>query len=144
MLDSLKSAYARLSQLEGSDASHWTWGRIHTVTFHHPLESIAEMKRLVNLGPISRPGDNSTIMNTGSRRGSLEQVSGPTWKQILDVGAWDNSVMINAPGQSGQPGSPHYADLLPLWDQGQHIPMLYSRDAVEKHASQRQRLEPGP
>ena len=100
------------------------------------------MKRLVNLGPLPRPGDDSTIMNTGFRRGSFAQTNGPTWKQILDVGAWDNSVMINAPGQSGQPGSPHYSDLLPLWDQGQYIPMLYSREAVEKHAAQRLNLEP--
>jgi penicillin amidase len=50
--------------------------------------------------------------------------------------------MVNSPGESGQPGSPHYADLLPLWDQGKYIPMLYSREAVEKHVSQRMVLEP--
>ena len=50
--------------------------------------------------------------------------------------------MVNSPGESGQPASPHYADLLPLWDQGQYIPMLYSRGAVEKHAAERLLLEP--
>ena len=105
------------------------------------------MKPLVDLGPIPRPGDDSTVNATSTPRGQkdqnlLYQTGGPTWRQILDVGAWDNSVMVNSPGESGQPESPHYADLLPLWDQGKYIPMLYSREAVEKNASQRMTLEP--
>jgi penicillin amidase len=103
------------------------------------------MKSLVDLGPIPRPGDASTINATvGARRGEsvFYQTGGPTWRQILDVGAWDNSVMVNSPGESGVPGSPHYSDLMPMWDQGQYIPMLYSRAAVEQHASQRVTLEP--
>ena len=143
--ETLQAAYAKLGQLEGPDPSKWAWGRIHSVVFHHTLESIPEMKPLVDVGPVPRPGDGSTINATGgARRGDppYPQTGGPTWRQILDVGAWDNSVMVNSPGESGQPGSPHYADLLPLWDQGKYIPMLYSREAVEKHVSQRMVLEP--
>jgi penicillin G amidase len=144
MHETLKAAYARLGQLEGNDPAKWAWGRIHVVVFHHPLESIADLKSLVDLGPLPRPGDSSTINATSYRRGEsfFYQSSGPTWREILDVGAWDNSVMVNSPGESGQPESPHYADLLPLWDQGKYIPMLYSREAVEKHASQKMILEP--
>jgi penicillin amidase len=49
---------------------------------------------------------------------------------------------VNVPGESGQPGSSHYSDLLPLWDQTQYFPMLYSRGAVEKQAQDRLTLEP--
>lgn len=144
MRDALESAYKKLGQLEGADSSKWAWGRIHSVIFHHPLESIPALKSLVDLGPVPRPGDGSTINATSYRRGesAFYQTGGPTWRQVLDVGAWDNSVMVNSPGESGEPGSPHYSDLLPLWDQGQYIPMLYSREAVEKHAAQRLTLEP--
>jgi penicillin amidase len=145
MLDALQAAYARLAQMEGADSSKWSWGQIHSVVFHHPLETIPEMKSLVDLGPMPRPGDASTINATGgARRGEsvFYQTGGPTWRQILDVGAWDNSVMVNSPGESGVPGSAHYADLMPLWDQGKYIPMLYSRAAVEQHVSQRLVLEP--
>ena len=48
----------------------------------------------------------------------------------------------NVPGQSGQPGSPHYGDLLPLWAAGKYFPLLYARAAVEKHTKQRLVLEP--
>jgi penicillin amidase len=146
MNDTLQAAYTRLGQMEGPDPSKWSWGRIHSVVFHHTLETIPEMKSLVDLGPIPRPGDASTINATGgARRGEsvFYQTGGPTWRQILDVGAWDNSVMVNSPGESGVPGSAHYSDLMPLWDQGQYIPMLYSRAAVEQHVSERVTLEPG-
>jgi penicillin G amidase len=144
MRETLQAAYAKLGQMESSDPSKWAWGRLHTVVFHHPLESIPEMKSLVDLGPIPRPGDASTVNATSFRPDDnhFYQTGGPTWRQILDVGDWDNSVMVNSPGESGQPASPHYADLLPLWDQGQYIPMLYSRGAVEKHAAARMILEP--
>jgi penicillin amidase len=144
--NALEAAYNWLGQLEGPDAAKWSWGRIHTVVFHHTLESIPEMKSLVDLGPLPRPGDASTINATGgARRGEpvFYQTGGPTWRQILDVGAWDNSVMINAPGESGVPGSVHYSDLMPLWDQGKYIPMLFSRVEVEKHVGQTIVLAPG-
>jgi penicillin G amidase len=56
--------------------------------------------------------------------------------------AWDNFVMVNSPGESGVPGNPHYGDLMPLWDQGQYIPMLFSHAAVELHVSHQSVLEP--
>jgi acyl-homoserine lactone acylase PvdQ len=35
-------------------------------------------------------------------------------------------------GQSGQPGSAHYADLLPLWAEGRYFPLAFSRGRVEE------------
>ena len=40
-------------------------------------------------------------------------------------------VFINVPGQSGEPGSPHYADLASVWSRQDHVPMLYGREAVD-------------
>ena len=34
---------------------------------------------------------------------------------LFDLADWDRGLATSAPGQSGQPGSPHYDDLLPLW-----------------------------
>jgi penicillin amidase len=42
--------------------------------------------------------------------------------------------VINTPGQSGDPGSPHYNDLFPLWAEGKYVPMLWTRKAVEAAA----------
>jgi penicillin amidase len=60
----------------------------------------------------------------------------------MDVGNWDNSRAVNHPGQSGDPESPHYGDLAPLWQRGEYFPLLYTRQAVEKVTEQRIRLTP--
>ena len=44
---------------------------------------------------------------------------------------WVESRCINAPGQSGDPRSPHYGDLAPLWAKGEYVPLLYSRDKID-------------
>jgi penicillin amidase len=49
---------------------------------------------------------------------------------VFDVGAWDNSMAINTPGQSADPMSPHYRDLFPLWAAGSYVPLRFSRAAV--------------
>ena len=49
---------------------------------------------------------------------------------------------INTPGQSGDPFSPHYRDLAPLWANGRYVPMLYSREAVEAATAERLVLNP--
>jgi len=62
---------------------------------------------------------------------SFDQSAGASYRQIYDLGDWDRSVAINVPGQSGQLGSKHYDDLLPLWSSGQYFPLRHSRFAVD-------------
>jgi penicillin G amidase len=142
LLQSLQAAGERMRKLEGPDPAQWSWGRIHTVSFHHVLELLPGAKPLVNVGPIPRPGDTYTVNNTHYLGTSFDQVSGPSYREIIDVGNWDGSLVVNVPGESGQPGSPHYSDLLPLWDQARYFPMLYSRAAVQKQSQDRLVLEP--
>src|SRR5690606_4547072 len=65
-------------------------------------------------------------------------------RMVLDVGAWDASRAANAPGQSGDPSSPHYADLLPLWRRGDYFPLLYTRAAAVEHTERTIRHLPAP
>ncbi|HEY6937677.1 MAG TPA: penicillin acylase family protein, partial [Terriglobales bacterium] len=140
--DTLHVAAGHLKALQGPDPTAWSWGRLHTVTFHHVLELLPGGKSLFDLGPLPRPGDSFTVNAAYYTGRSFEQLSGPSYREIIDVGNWDNSLVVNVPGESGQPGSTHYSDLLPLWDQAQYFPMLYSRGAVEKQAQDRLTLEP--
>lgn len=43
---------------------------------------------------------------------------------------------MNYPGQSGDPASPHYRDLAPLWLKGRYFPLLYTRAAVDAATEQ--------
>ncbi|MGH9354649.1 MAG: penicillin acylase family protein, partial [Terriglobia bacterium] len=142
LLDTLKAAAERTRSLEGPDSAQWTWGRIHTVTFHHPLELLSGARELFDRGPFPRPGDSYTVSAASYRGNNFHQVSGPSYREIIDTGNWDNSLTVNVPGESGQPGSPHYADLIGLWDQVRYFPILFSRAAVVRNTQNRLALEP--
>jgi penicillin amidase len=50
---------------------------------------------------------------------------------VLDVGDWDRSLFSLPGGQSGNPLSPHYDDLLPAWLEGTGVPIPWTGEAVE-------------
>jgi len=138
--ESLEAAVARTRKLLGDDMKAWRWGRLHTVQFRHPLSNAEERRRVFDLGPVERGGDASTPNAAGGA--GFRQQTGASYRHVLDLADWDRSVFTSVPGQSGQPGSPHYADLLPLWAEGRYAPLSFTRAAVEKHAAHRLLLEP--
>ena len=138
----VRSAANRLANLEGPDPARWSWGGLHHAEFRHPLDAAPGAAAYLDLGPVSRPGDNNTVDATYFDDNSFEQVAGASYREILDLASWDDSFAVNTPGQSGQPGSPHYSDLLPLWERGQYFPLAYSRPAVDKQAVDQLVLEP--
>jgi penicillin G amidase len=133
--ETLKTAAARLTKLQGPDTSKWSWGALHGMKFRHALDQAPGAEAVMNLGPVSRPGDEETVDATGYNPATFQQTSGASYREILDLSDWDNSRAVNTPGQSGQPGSKHYADLLPFWAEGQYFPLVYSKEAVEKVAT---------
>ncbi len=141
MLDAapLRRAVEAARAAMGADPDTWAWGRLHRAHFRHPLSGHPDVTTTFDLTPVPRGGDATTVNNTG--HGAL-QVHGASFRMVLDTADWDRSMMINVPGQSGQPGSPHYADLLPLWAEGRQHPMPFSRAAVERAAVHRLWLRP--
>ena len=137
----LDSAWKQTEQLVGPDPQRWSWGRLHTIRFRHPLDRLSGAAILLDLGPLSRPGDGYTV-NATSAGEKFEQEDGASYREILDTADWDRSLAVNTPGQSGQPGSQHYSDLLPLWNKGEYFPLVYSRKAVEANAEDRLVLAP--
>lgn len=140
--DTLNTAYSKLAKLEGPDPAAWQWGKLHTVLFRHPLDQLPDAAAVMDVGPEPRPGDEYTVNATGYFGGSYQQVSGASYREILDTSDWDNSLAVNTPGQSGQPESPHYSDLMPLWRDGKYFPLAYSKAAVEKNAVDKLVMEP--
>lgn len=138
----LQAAVEKLTKLEGTDPAKWSWGQLHIMQFRHSLDSAPVAAALTDPKPVSRFGDGETVGASGYYGSSYEQVEGASYREILDLSDWDRSVAVNAPGQSGQPGSPHYSDLIPMWSEGRYFPLLYARDTVEKQSADRLILEP--
>jgi penicillin amidase len=140
--ESLSRAISRLQRILGNDPAEWRWGRLHTIRFPHPLASLGEpFAKAFNLGPVPRPGDGLTP-NATRHNPKFDQVNGATYRHVFDLADWDRGMATSAPGQSGQPGSPHYDDLLALWAEGKYFPLVYSRESVEEHTKHRLELMP--
>lgn len=135
----LRRAVAAARAAMGADPSGWSWGRLHQVHFKHPFSGWPGIDTTFDLPPYPRGGDATTVNNTG--HGAL-QSHGASFRMVLDTADWDRSMMINVPGQSAQPRSAHYGDLLPIWARGDYHPMPFSRAAVERHAAHRLWLRP--
>ena len=98
-------------------------------------------EKALNLGPVGRPGDAFTPNNTRHDE-NFRQLHGATYRHIFDLADWDRGLATSSPGQSGQPGSPHYGDLLPLWAEGQYFPLAFSRSKVEELTRHKLLLKP--
>jgi penicillin amidase len=118
------------------------WGAIHRETSVHPMGRVGWLERLFgfNVGPYPGPGGPGTV-RPGS--GSWAALDSTAWLPPI-VGAYGPSerfVAEMAPGaslgrfllptgQSGNPLSSHYRDMLTRWAAGDLIPVpLYRDDA---------------
>jgi penicillin amidase len=117
---SLRKAIASLRASQGDNWTEWRWGRMHTRAFPHPFVPA------FNLPTVERPGGTGTVAADGA-----------SYREILDVADWDRSRVTNVPGQSAQPGSPYYSNLLQLWADDTYFPLVYSRKRVEAEAAQK-------
>jgi penicillin amidase len=143
--DALGSVVRWLKQHRGPDPSRWGWGHVRTLTLEHPVGRQKALAGLFNLGPIRCGGDADTINQASAR--PLEPLSRPdniaSMRSVIDVGAWENCRFVLPAGQSGNPLSPHYGDLLPLWERGEGVPIAWSPEAVERATRDTLRLVPG-
>ncbi|CAA9454859.1 MAG: Penicillin acylase (Penicillin amidase) [uncultured Rubrobacteraceae bacterium] len=144
MSSTLREATERLERLLGADWGEWEWGKLHHAFLAHPLSPLVERRTRsrLDVGPAPRGGSGDTVGNTAYRLEDFRQTGGSSWRVVVDVGGWDNSLMINSPGQSGDPASPHYSDLFHPWARDEAVPLLYSRRKVEAATEVRIVLEP--
>jgi len=120
------------------------WDRVHAATFEHALGAGGRVLAwLFNRGPVPVTGDGTTVMRVSHRRlAGFKAWEYPAWRQVLDVGRWDDSKVIHPSGQSGHPLSAQYFDQNELWRTGQYRTWAYSRGAVDGQAAHRQLASP--
>lgn len=128
----LDEAWREATRQMGADAGTWAWGTIHRASLEHPLASTPARREIFNLPDAPRSGDGNTPFATGA---GSRQTSGASFREVIDLADWDLSTTINVPGESAQPTSRFYGNLLPLWAAEQYHPMVYSRAAVLANAA---------
>ncbi|QJD77363.1 penicillin acylase family protein [Spirosoma rhododendri] len=137
LLTCLDKAVAELTDRLGSDTDEWQYGQRNNkhITITHPLSDMVDkaMREKINLGPVARGGYGETVNATGN---DLNQTHGATFRILVDTEDWDKTLGINSPGQSGDPASPHYRDLFPIWAENGYFPVFFSKDKIKSVAEQ--------
>jgi len=151
--EAFEQAVAHLVKLRGEDMKNWAWGDIHTADFAHPLvgRGPASAPEVFAITPVPRGGDGHTPMAaTSMSETNTKQVAGASFSFVADVALWDRSTFLSAPGNSAQPLSPFYSNLIESWAAGKGNPLVFSRPAVEGARAHRlviapifDRTEPG-
>jgi len=137
MRDALNRAIEELTAQLGDDPARWRWGHLHKLRLAHfpfskpryqpympavdelPLASLFD--RELEVG-----GGNETVNfgATSFARGSRYlQFYGPQYRQVVDLAPGAPAWFMQATGQSGNPLSRHYDDLLDLHLQGRYLDM---------------------
>jgi penicillin amidase len=142
-----KAAVERLRLQLGEDLAQWQWGRLHRITFPHPIGvGVPALDRAFRLsrGPLPIGGDADTIAQAGVDPWHPYDANSlmVSYRQVFDTGDWDAGRFILPTGQSGHPGSPHYDDMMESWRKFEYRPLPFSRRAVEATVSETIALVP--
>ena len=131
--DALAEVVTRLRAKHGDDPSGWKWGRLRTLILRHPLgRQGGILGSIFNLGPVPCGGDTDTINQASAMPlyplAPTENIA--SLRVVIDVGNWSNSRYVLPGGQSGNPLSPHYGDMFPLWQKGEGVPIAWTEEEV--------------
>ncbi len=114
LAQALHDSASDLAQRFGPDPAAWRWGDAHIAVFSDPV-----------LPPLSahiaQPGNETTVFVGAAPLPALNAVHGPGYRGVYDLADLDRSLFVTAPGQSGNPFSPHAYDLLRPWRDGRGI-----------------------
>jgi penicillin amidase len=116
MRQALATAVAHLEKTLGGPPASWTWGRLHSREF--PAVSGTDG---LGYGPRPAGGD---LFTPDAADGGLTAETGPSWRMIVTLSR--NGVGaegIYPGGQSENPASPWYDNLIPRWWDGQYLPV---------------------
>jgi len=125
---------AYLRERLGDEMSQWTWGRLHRMPLKHVLSARGDLGQLLDHGGGPVKGDLVTVCNTSSGP-DWNANSGAGYRLVADLsenGLW----AIDGQSQSGNFGSPHYADQFEQWKAGQYHFIPLDPELVKQNVKQ--------
>ncbi|MDN5731607.1 MAG: penicillin acylase family protein [Yaniella sp.] len=137
LTDAAVTAYAELTDEQGSNSQDWNWGDLHALTLTHEsfgTSGIGPIEALFNRGPYPVGGGSGVVNATGwDLDEGYATTTVPSMRMVVDVDDWDNSVWHNLTGTSGHAFHPNYTDQAQDWADGEQYPWNYSADVLEQH-----------
>jgi penicillin G amidase len=113
-------------EMKSADPDDWTWKKANYLDMLHPIGRDGMLKKLLSKGGAAQSG---TLYSPRA----ASRHHGPSERFVANLADWDQSILLLPAGQSGQPGSEHYADQFSYWLNGKPIYAPFS-DAAESKA----------
>ena len=132
---SVKGAVSFLEKQLGEEVSSWTWNKVHSIEYKHPMGQVASLRKYFNVGPFEVNGGKEVINNMSfslDSTGYYKVSAGPSTRRVIDFSDVEGSMSILPTGQSGNPLSEHYKDQAQKYVDGEFVPMLLNTDSIKK------------
>ncbi len=129
-----KTVTELIAQL-GYDPDKWTWGKVHTIEYEHPLGKQKPLDKIFNIGPFPDIGGMETINNQSfdlNGSGLYKVNLGPALRRVIDFGEPENAYSINPSGQSGNFSSKYYSNQAKYYIAGKFRKELMNKEEIKK------------
>lgn len=143
---SLDAALSSVEQRHGGTLADWRWGEEHRAALNHRL--FDRIPVLKNLFDLSIPADGGAFtVNRGDTRvrdpdQPFADVHGAGYRAVYDLADLGNSRFIIATGESGNPLSPHWGDLVRGWRDGGTLRLAGDRGTLAANGADLLTLTP--
>lgn len=140
-------AIDELTNTFGDNPEKWTWGKLHQVNFRNGSlgkSGVAIIEKLFNRGTYATAGNGETVNANRWRadKSSFEVTDIPSFRMIIDLGNFENSLAIHSTGQSGHAFHRHYIDMVESWRHIQYHSLLWGSDNIARNTESTLLLTP--
>lgn len=112
---SFQQAYQHLADDYGTFGDPWRWGYVNKTDISH-------------VGQVSGLGHKEVFTDGGAESiNAVRGSHGPSWRMIVELGPEIKAWGIYPGGQSGNPGSPNYDNMIDEWAEGELHPLWFMK-----------------
>ncbi|HEX8766362.1 MAG TPA: penicillin acylase family protein [Candidatus Acidoferrum sp.] len=114
----------------------WAWKKFNSLDMFHPLGHNHVLKAFLSITDKPQSGTIYSLR-------AASKTHGPAMRFVANPANWNESILLIPSGESGQPGSSHYADQFSYWYEGKPILAPFSDAAESKVKKHTLTLKPG-
>jgi penicillin amidase len=112
--DSLEKKYGAIS------VKNWNWAKVKNTNIPHLAKIPGFGSKTLLIG-----GGKSTV-------NALSESNGPSWRMIIELGKTPKGHGVYPGGQSGNPGSPFYDNMIDTWAQGKLYDLFFMQSVTDQ------------
>ena len=112
--DSLERKYGAIG------LKNWNWGKVKNTNVPHLARIPGFGSKTLLIG-----GGKSTV-------NAMSESNGPSWRMVIELGKTPKGHGVYPGGQSGNPGSPFYDNMIDTWAQGKLYDLFFMQSVDDK------------